>query len=94
MGTPYTMLPMNDPYKATYDDSLLSDPVNSPDHYTSGGIETIAYLQAKLTPEEFRGYMKGNVLKYLSRSGKKSDEVEDLKKAQWYLNKLIDVLPK
>ena len=73
---------------------LLPDPVNSPDHYTSGGIETIDYMAAKLTSGEFRGYLKGNIIKYVSRSGKKDDDLTDLKKAQWYLNKLIDVLTK
>jgi len=64
------------------------DPVNSPDHYTFGGIETIDYLQAKLSAEEFAGFCRGNVLKYLSRSAHKNG-VEDLKKARWYLNQLI-----
>jgi hypothetical protein len=65
-----------------------SDPVNSPAHYTDGGIETIDYLQAKLTPEEFRGFCKGNALKYLSRAGKKGDAGEDVRKAAWYLKRL------
>ena len=67
--------------------------VNSPDHYTTGGIEAIDYMQAKLSADEFQGYLKGNILKYISRSNQKG-KIEDLKKAQWYLNKLIDVLTK
>ena len=47
------------------------DMVNSPPHYTVGGIETIDYIQAKLTPEEFRGYLKGSCIKYSSRLGQK-----------------------
>jgi hypothetical protein len=66
-----------------------TDMVNHPPHYTTGGIETIDYIEAKLTPEEFRGYCKGSVLKYSSRAGKKGDADEDLKKARWYLNRLI-----
>jgi hypothetical protein len=66
------------------------DNVNHPSHYTQGGIETIDYLQAKLTHEEFVGYLKGNVLKYMSRANIKNG-VEDYKKAQWYLNKLNEV---
>jgi hypothetical protein len=66
------------------------DNVNHPQHYTQGGIETIDYLQAKLTHEEFVGYLKGNVLKYMSRANIKNG-VEDYKKAQWYLNKLNEV---
>ena len=42
-----------------------TDNVNHPAHYKVGGIETIDYIEAKLTPEEFRGYLKGNALKYL-----------------------------
>jgi hypothetical protein len=70
------------------------DPVNSPSHYTAGGIETIDYLIAKFSGEELKGYLKGNVLKYLSRAGKKKDEQEDYLKAAWYLNKLNEVLGK
>lgn len=68
------------------------DIVNSPDHYTSGGIETIEFIKAKLSKDQFHGYLKGNVIKYLSRAGKKDDEIQDLKKAQWYLTKLIEEL--
>jgi hypothetical protein len=69
-----------------------ADPVNNPAHYTAGGIETIDYIQAKLTPEEFIGYLKGNVIKYTSRAGKKNDLIEDLEKAQWYMNRQIKTL--
>jgi len=71
---------------------LLDDPVNSPLHYTAGGIETIDYIKAKLTPEEFIGYLKGNVIKYTSRAGKKQDTIQDLEKAQWYMNRQIKEL--
>lgn len=69
----------------------MHDEVNSPSHYTSGGIETIDYIEAKLSPEEFRGYCLGNALKYLSRSGKKvgvTDATTDLRKAQWYIARI------
>jgi hypothetical protein len=65
-----------------------ADPVNSPPHYTGGGIETIDYIQAKLSEEEFRGYCLGNSIKYLSRAGKKGDATTDLKKAQWYIERV------
>lgn len=64
------------------------DNVNNPVHYTAGGIETIDYMQAKMTKEQFEGYLLGNILKYTSRYPHKNG-LEDLKKAQWYLNKLI-----
>ena len=60
--------------------------VNSPKHYTLGGIETIDYIEAKNLP-----YHLGNVIKYVSRCGHKAgvDPMKDLKKAQWYLNRYI-----
>lgn len=69
---------------------MKPDNVNHPEHYCYGGIETIEYIRAKLSPDEYRGYMKGSVLKYLSRAGHKDDATQDLKKAQWYLNRLIE----
>jgi len=64
------------------------DVVNHPPHYKVGGIEVIDFIQAKLTPEEFRGYLKGNVLKYTSRAGHKDDVTQDIGKLVWYANKL------
>ena len=68
------------------------DMVNSPPHYKVGGIEVIDFIQAKLTTEEFRGYLQGNVLKYSSRVGYKGDASEDLAKLVWYANKLQETL--
>lgn len=64
------------------------DPINHPNHYTHGGIECIDYLKAKLTDSEFTGFLKGNIIKYLSRAELKNG-VEDYKKAKWYLDELI-----
>jgi hypothetical protein len=63
--------------------------VNHPPHYKAGGIEVIDFMVAKLSREELKGYLKGNIIKYLSRSGLKGKELEDFKKAQWYLNRLV-----
>jgi len=65
----------------------MSDPIN-PDHYKNA-VETIDAIEASMTPEAFRGYLKGNVLKYVTRYEKKNG-VECLKKANWYLSKLIN----
>ncbi len=65
------------------------DIVNSPSHYTSGGIECIDYLKDNLPLEAFHGYLEGNVKKYLHRWRYKQKPVQDLKKAQWYLTNLI-----
>lgn len=61
----------------------MIDMINSPPHYTDGGIETIDFIEAKLTPEQFEGYLLGNVMKYISRLGKKGEKSEDAKKAAW-----------
>lgn len=66
-----------------------ADNIN-PAHYKVGGIETIDFIEAKLTAEEYRGYLRGNVLKYMSRADHKGDRLENLKKAQWYLNREIN----
>ena len=67
--------------------------VNSPPHYNSGNIECIDAIQESMSSEAFRGYLKGNIQKYIWRYENKKG-VEDLKKAQWYLNKLIKTLEK
>ncbi len=71
---------------------MISDPVNHPQHYFIGGIETIDYIKAKLSQDEYGGYLKGSVIKYLSRAGHKGDALTDYKKAEWYLNRLIQEL--
>jgi len=75
------------PYPEVFPD-LLNDMVNHPAHYTEGGIECIEAIEAQLTPEEYRGYLKGNVAKYVWREKKKGG-TESLRKAQWYLNRLV-----
>jgi len=72
-------------------DTPASDPVNHPAHYKVGGIETIDFIKAKLTPDEFRGYLLGNVLKYASRAGHKDNALQDAGKMAWYANKLAEV---
>jgi len=68
------------------------DPVNRPSHYTDSKFEAIDIIQDKMSPEEFEGYLKGNILKYVMRSKKKGEPKQDLEKAQWYLSKLISTL--
>ena len=70
--------------------ALLEDMVNSPNHYTAGSIECIDGIEASMSAEAFKGYCKGAALKYLWRYERKDKSLEDLKKAQWYLNKLIE----
>jgi len=63
------------------------DVVNHPAHYNKGGVEAIDYIEQQLS-EGFKYYLVGNVYKYLHRWEYK-DGLQDLKKAQWYLNKMI-----
>lgn len=65
------------------------DNINHPAHYT-GLIETIDFIRDKTTQEGFEGFLVGNILKYMSRY-KKKNGVEDLRKAEWYLKKLLEV---
>jgi hypothetical protein len=74
----------------TIADIIHHDAVKSPSHYTVGGIETIDYMAAKSTPEEFRGHLRLTALKYMSRAGYKESAVQDFKKAAVYLNWLIN----
>lgn len=64
-----------------------TDNVNNPSHYTAGGIETLDYIKAKI--KDYPSYAAGNILKYVSRYEHKNG-IEDLKKAQFYLNDLIE----
>jgi len=68
------------------------DMVNSPPHYNAGAVECIVAIEASMTKEAFEGYLKGNVTKYLWRYEKKEKPLEDVKKARYYLNRLIQVL--
>jgi hypothetical protein len=69
-----------------------SCPVENPDHYNTGSIEAIEAIRASMPPEQFFGYLKGNVMKYLWRYDYKEKPIEDLRKADWYLNRLINAL--
>ena len=70
-------------------DAVINDPVNHPSHYTSSKIEVIEYIL-----DHGFDYLLGNVVKYISRAGLKSKdtEIQDLEKAQWYLNRKIEEL--
>jgi hypothetical protein len=69
--------------------ALHADMVNHPSHYKAGGIETIDFIEAKKL-----GYHLGNVVKYISRADLQGEKLENLKKAQWYLNRALLILPR
>ncbi len=64
-----------------------SDPINRPSHYTYSAIEPIDAIEAWEL-----GFHLGNVVKYIARAGRKGSEVQDLKKARWYLDRAIQTL--
>lgn len=68
------------------EETVAADPVNHPSHYADGKIEVIDFIEDKKL-----GFCLGNVVKYIARAGKKdpSKEVEDLKKAAWYVARRI-----
>lgn len=68
----------------------MSDEVNQPVHYNIGSIECITAIEASMSQKEYHGYLKGNCLKYVWRYRYKNKPLQDLEKAQWYLNRLID----
>ena len=76
---------LNDQYAEI--EKVRQDSINSPNHYADSTIECIDAMEAMMTPEQFIGYLRGNVFKYQWRYEKKNG-IEDLKKAQWYLERL------
>ena len=72
------------------DNKELDDMVNHPPHYNKAGIECIDAIKA-MTDDGFEYYLQGNIMKYLWRYRYKNG-AEDLKKAQWYLTELIDIV--
>jgi len=75
----------------TVEDLITYDVVYKPKHYNSGEVECIVAMQSMLTPEEFRGYLRGNSFKYRWRYPSKNG-IEDISKAEWYEKKLRKVL--
>lgn len=67
--------------------------VEHPAHYKKNGTECIDWIKEAMTEDEFRGYLKGNALKYIWRYENKGKPVEDLMKARWYLEQLAEEMP-
>ena len=96
-ATPEMWNKLQKKYNAMADEELkdddrqeyFPDPVNNPQHYNTGNIECIEAIRESMSTEAFKGYLKGNTMKYLWRYDYKGKASEDLEKAGWYLNKLI-----
>jgi hypothetical protein len=71
----------------------VNDPVN-PNHYKKGEIEAIDAIKSMLTPEEWRGFLKGTAVAYLWRLGHKDAVEQDARKTQWYVSWLAGVDPR
>ena len=68
------------------------DPVNRPAHYNLGGVECIDYIKQVLCKEGFIAYCQGNMIKYQHRYRYKNKPVEDMQKAQYYLNRMLETM--
>ena len=68
------------------------DPVNKPVHYNLTGIECIDYIKQVLSLDGFIDYCHGNVIKYQHRYRYKTKPLEDVRKAQWYLDKMLKAM--
>lgn len=81
----------NEPNPLTDD---IYDPVDRPEHYASAdnGIECIDAIEAALGREQFIGFLRGQVIKYQWRMGKKDDAAQDNQKSIWYANKLAEIM--
>ena len=69
--------------------SVITETVNHPNHYNVGGIEVIDFIESWNL-----GFSLGNAIKYIARAPYKNDELEDLKKARWYIDREIQRLEK
>ena len=76
-------------HDVSYENERKHNNVHSPSHYMHGKKETIDVIRDCMESDEYHGYLKGNVLKYVSRYKFKGEPLEDLEKANWYLNRLI-----
>jgi len=75
------------------EENKKEDIINKPNHYHKG-VQPIEVIETNFEELETNGFLKGNVIKYVCRSNKKGKELEDLKKAKWNLNRLIERLEK
>ena len=70
----------------------MTDPVEKPFHYNTGEVECIDYIKQVLGQDGFIAYCHGNMIKYQHRYKYKSNPVEDMHKAKWYLEKMLETM--
>jgi hypothetical protein len=71
-------------------EDVKEDPINNPKHYHKNGIDVIAFSELQFSEDELKGFYRINCLKYVTRYDRKNG-IEDLKKAHFYLNKLMEL---
>ena len=81
---------MSNAWAMALQEGKKEDQINHPTHYTQSKIECIDYMKDNMSDEAFRGYLEGACKKYLHRFRYKGKPMDDLKKCQWYLNRLIN----
>ena len=81
---------MSKPSKPSCGKPLENDPVSRPSHYTQGPVECIEAIESALGKEGFEAFLTGQVIKYLWRQKGKNNQLQDLQKASWYLDLLIE----
>ena len=82
------------PLSEWQDDKHSSDPVNHPSHYTQGSIECIDTIASALGHDAFIQFLRGQVIKYMWRLGRKGDARQDAEKGTWYASRLVAELSK
>ena len=75
--------------KSLEGEKQMVDLVNHPPHYNKGGVEAIDYIKQQLG-KDFPAYLEGSAIKYIHRHKYKEANIQDLEKAVWYINKLIE----
>lgn len=77
------------------EEELNKEEIDHPERYGGDTVyECIKVLKAWVSDEEYKGFLRCNAIKYLCRVGKKDEAVQELKKARWYLDKLIEAYEK
>jgi len=75
-------------------DGYISVGVDHPAHYNTGELEVIDCVEGTLSPDEYLGFVKGNIIKYVTRAGHKGDVINDMEKLIWYARRYVDWLKK
>lgn len=85
--------PIGDFYSKLKKDEDETESDTTPAHYQGKfGTDVIEFIEEQLSEDHFKGFMLGNIIKYSTRAGRKDDELEDVKKAKVYCERLIEVL--